>query len=224
MEKILIVCAHPDDEILGCAGTIARLVKEGARAYTLILGEGVTSRENWTAEELKNLHSEATEANRIIGVELPIFIDDFPDNRFDSVPLLEITKAVEKVIDAIKPDTIFTHFRNDLNIDHRITYQAVLTATRPIGDHHVKKVNEIYSFEVLSSTEWNYPTTFSPNVFYDIYGTMAHKMAAMGAYKSELREHPHPRSQSGINYNAALWGMKAGMRLAEAFEVVRILR
>lgn len=224
MEKILVVCSHPDDEILGCAGTVARLVKEGAKAYTLILGQGITSREYWTVEEFEKLQFEATEANRIIGVELPIFIEDFPDNKFDSVPLLEIVKAIEKVIDAIKPDTIFTHFRNDLNIDHRITYQAVITATRPIGDHHVKKVNEIYSFEILSSTEWNYPIAFSPNVFYDIYGTMAQKMAAMGAYERELRPYPHPRSQSGINYNAALWGMKAGMRLAEAFEVVRVLR
>ena len=221
MEKILTICAHPDDEILGCGGTIARLIKEGCQAYTLILGQGITSREYWTTEEFENIHSQATEANRIIGVELPIFIDDFPDNKFDSVPLLEIIKAIEKVIDAIKPDTIFTHFRNDLNIDHRITCQAVITATRPMKDCSVRK---IYSFEIPSSTEWNFPVSFSPNVFFNVKETLHFKIQAMQIYSGELRQYPHPRSQSGINQLASIRGMQSGFSLAEAFEVVRILR
>lgn len=221
MNKILIVCSHPDDEILGCAGTVARLIKEGAKADTLILGEGIMSRENWTSDELKHLRDNATKANRIIGVELPILIGDFPDNTFDAMPLLDITKEVEQVIDSIKPHTIFTHFRNDLNIDHRMTYQAVITATRPMNDCPVRK---IYSFEIPSSTEWNYPLSFSPNIFFDITETMHLKLEAITQYDAELREWPHPRSLIGIKALAGYRGMQAGMEYAEAFEVVRILR
>jgi len=126
--KVLIVAAHPDDEILGCCGTVARMVNEGYDAYTLILGEGVTSRKNWIETRLNELKKQVIEANRIMGVE-ETFVYNFPDNKFDSVPLLDIVKTVYNIKEKVKPDIIFTHFRNDLIFDHRITYQAVLTAT-----------------------------------------------------------------------------------------------
>lgn len=223
--KVLIIAAHPDDEILGCGGTVGRLINEGAQAYTLILGEGVTSRdEKRDCEkregEIKELREQAYRANEIIGVK-ETFIGNFADNRFDTVPFLEIVKAVEKVKDKVRPDIIFTHYTKDLNIDHQVTHQAVLTAARPLPDESVK---EIYSFEVLSSTEWNYPLSFSPDVFFDISQTLDLKLEALSKYKSEIKCFPHPRSPEGVKINAAAWGMKVGVKYAEAFKCLRILR
>ena len=161
MKKILIIIAHPDDEVLGCGGAITKLAKEDYIIYTLILGEGVTSRDasrntNKRLNEILDLRKSAIKANKILGVK-EVFFKDFPDNRFDTVSLLDIVKAIEKAKSKIKPDIIFTHYEKDLNIDHQLTYKAVITATRPLRGETVK---EIYSFEVLSSTEWNYPNSF----------------------------------------------------------------
>jgi LmbE family N-acetylglucosaminyl deacetylase len=224
-KKILIAAAHPDDEILGCGGTMARLAKEGHNVYTLILGEGITSRDDTRQREkreaeIAQLKKSIREANGVLGVK-EIFSYDFPDNRFDSVPLLDIVKVIEQVKEKVNPDMVFTHFGQDLNIDHQVTYQAVLTATRPIAGEPVR---EVYSFEVLSSTEWNYPLRFSPNCFFDISGTMDLKLTAMDKYAMELRSYPHPRSIKGIRLNAEHWGMKTGTMYAEAFQVVRLLK
>lgn len=224
-KKILIVAAHPDDEVLGCFGTVSKLIKEGYEAYTLILGEGKTSRldtrkveEN--KEQLEILNDEIKKANDIIGIK-KCFVYDFPDNRFDSVDLLDIIKVISKIKEEIKPDIIFTHYENDLNIDHKITYQAVITATRPIENESVK---EIYSFEILSSTEWQYPISFSPDVFFDIQDTMELKLNAMQCYKSELCLYPHPRSLEGIELNAKYNGMRVGKNYVEAFKSVRVIK
>lgn len=221
-KKVLIIAAHPDDEILGCGSTIARLVREGHEAYTLILGEGITSRDEKRnrakrQKAIGNLKGQIQKANKAIGVE-KVFTFDFPDNRFDSVPLLDIVKVIEDIKGKIKPDTVFTHYEKDLNIDHQITYRAVLTASRPLPDETIK---EIYSFEVPSSTEWNYPLSFSPDVFFDVSETIDLKLKAMAEYKSELRDYPHPRSLEGIKQNAQLWGIKSGLKYAEAFKLVR---
>jgi len=223
--RVLVVAAHPDDEVLGCGGTVARKVKNGCEAYTLILGQGIASRykkanSQKIRDQIEELKKCVYAANKIIGVK-EVFTHDFPDNKFDTVPLLDIVKVIEQIKGKVKPSTIFTHYEKDLNIDHQITYKAVLTATRPLPNEVVK---EIYSFEVLSSTEWSYPTTFSPDVFFDISETIALKMKAMSEYKSELKEFPHPRSLQAIRLGAEYWGMKVGMRYAEAFKVVRILK
>jgi LmbE family N-acetylglucosaminyl deacetylase len=225
VKKILIVASHPDDEVLGCFGTVARLIKEGYEAYTLILGEGKTSRDEQRVvenkkDEIEQLNTEIQKANNIIGVK-KVFIESFPDNRFDSIDLLDIVKVVSKVKKEVEPDIIFTHFKNDLNIDHRLTYQAVLTATRPMQNECVK---EIYSFEVLSSTEWNYPNSFSPDTYFDISDTIELKLKAMKKYASELCEYPHPRSLEGIDLNAKYQGMRVGKEYVEAFESVRVLK
>jgi LmbE family N-acetylglucosaminyl deacetylase len=224
-KKILIVVAHPDDEVLGCFASVAKLINQGYEAYTLILGEGKTSRSNIrrieeNKIELGILNDEIQKANDIIGIK-ECFVYDFPDNRFDSVDLLDIVKVITKVKNEIQADIIFTHYENDLNIDHQITYQAVITATRPMKDESVK---EIYSFEVLSSTEWKYPTSFSPNVFFDVEDTIKLKINAMNCYKSELCEYPHPRSLDGIELQAKYNGMRVGKKYVEAFKSVRILR
>ena len=224
-KKILIVAAHPDDEVLGCFGTVARLIKEGYDAYTLILGEGKTSRDEKRVvedkkDEIEILNTEIIKANEKIGIK-KVFIESFPDNRFDSVDLLDIIKVISKVKDTIKLDIIFTHYENDLNIDHQITYKAVITATRPMDEECVK---EIYSFEILSSTEWNYPLSFSPDTFYDISDTIDLKIKAMKEYKSELCEYPHPRSLYGIELNAKYHGMRVGKKYVEAFKTVRVVK
>lgn len=220
----MVVAAHPDDEVLGCGGTIAKLVKRGYEVYTLILGEGITSRDikrdpNIRKEEIEKLRTCMCEANRILGVAR-VFAFDFPDNRFDSVDFLDIVKVVEEVKDRIKPEVIFTHSKSDLNIDHKITYMAVITATRPLKEESVK---QIYSFEVLSSTEWNYPVSFSPNVYYNIESTIDLKLRALEKYELELRKYPHPRSIEGVVVKAKQRGMEAGFLYAEAFELIRSL-
>jgi len=225
MNKILIISAHPDDEVLGCGGTVARLNKEGHTIYTLILGEGITSRDDLRdikkrEKNILELKGEAKKANAILGVK-EVFFHNFPDNRFDTVPFLDIVKVIEKIKNNIKPEIIFTHYEKDLNIDHQITYKAVITATRPTKEETVK---EIYSFEIPSSTEWSYPLSFSPNVFYDISETIDVKLRALEEYKTELREYPHPRSLEGVELIAKNWGMKVGLEYAEAFKVVRIIK
>jgi len=223
--KILVISAHPDDEILGCGGTVAKLVQKGYGVSTLILGEGITSRDDRRdrkkrEKEIIELQKQSKLANKILGVK-ESFFSEFPDNRFDTVPLLDIVKVIEKIKNQIKPEIIFTHYKNDLNIDHRITYNAVITATRPVVGEHVK---EVYSFETLSSTEWNFPLGFSPNTFFDISETIDVKLKAFKEYKAELREYPHPRSLEGLKINAEYWGIKIGVKYAEVFRSVRIIR
>lgn len=225
MKNILVIAAHPDDEVLGCGGTMARLAKEGNDVYALILGEGITSRDDKRdtskrKKEIQSLRDQAKKANTLLGVK-KTFIFDFPDNRFDTVALLDIIKTLENVKKEVKPDIVFTHSYGDLNIDHRITFEAVLTASRPIKGESVK---EIYSFEVLSSTEWNFPLNFSPDVFFDISDTLDIKLNAMKEYRFELKEYPHPRSLKGIKLNAEMWGMKMGLEYAEGFKCIRCIK
>jgi LmbE family N-acetylglucosaminyl deacetylase len=223
--KVLVVAAHPDDEILGCGGTVARLSAQGHEVSTLILGEGITSRDGLsdaqkTKKALESLKKDARKANKIIGSK-DVFFGGFPDNRFDSVPLLEIVKYIENIKNRLRPSIMFTHYENDLNIDHRITYLASITATRPLPQEPVKS---LYSFEVLSSTEWSYPLKFSPDVFFDIEEYIGKKISALKEYKTEVRSYPHPRSITGVKLNAQYRGMSVGLKFAEAFKTVRDVR
>lgn len=224
MSVILVVAAHPDDEILGVGGTIARRVRQGDTAFALILGEGQTSRgekrDLVDKETIRELHRDSESASKIIGYK-NIYFSDLPDNRFDSVDLLDIIKQVEKYVNEIQPDIIYTHHAHDLNIDHRRTCEAVLTATRPIAGNPIK---EIYEFETVSSTEWNFGNKegcFFPNVFIDVENVFHIKCDAMRQYKSELCEFPHPRSLKMLEYAAKRWGGIVGKNYAEAFELVR---
>lgn len=223
--RVLVVVAHPDDEILGCGGTIARLIKEGSEVCTLILGEGITSRDQKRDNkrrdnEITELKKQARQANRILGVK-EVFFSSLPDNRFDTVPFLDIVKAIENIIRKVKPQIIFTHCAKDLNIDHCIIYKAVITAARPTPRNIA---TDIYSFGIISSTEWNFPNVFSPDTFFDINDTLNLKIKAMSLYKSELKKFPHPRSLKGIRINAEYWGIKVGIKYAEAFEAVRCIK
>ncbi len=220
---ILLVFSHPDDEVLACGGSVSKLFHEGYEIYTLILGEGITSRyekrnKELRMHEIEALRKSAIEANKKIGVK-EVFFHDFPDNRFDSVDLLEVVKVVEEYIRELKPSIIFTHYGNDLNVDHQITYKAVLTATRPQPGNFVK---EIYSCEVLSSTEWNYPLSFQPDTYFALsVEHIKRKIEALSCYESELRSYPHPRSLEGVEYLARLRGLQIGTQYAEGFKLVR---
>ncbi|MBN1280625.1 MAG: PIG-L family deacetylase [Candidatus Thermoplasmatota archaeon] len=220
-KRVLIIAAHPDDEILGCGGTIARLVNEGYEAYTLIFGKGVgaryDSRNENMEKEIKILENEMETANKALGVK-KVFSFNLPDNRFDSIPLLDIVKKIEEVKNKIQPCLIFTHYKEDLNIDHKITYESVITSSRPLENESVKT---IYCFEILSSTEWGYPIRFSPTVFFNISSSLEKKLQALAYYKLELRKFPHPRSLKAVEMNAKIWGVKVGFAAAEAFELVR---
>lgn len=221
---ILIVAAHPDDEVLGCGGTAARLAAGGDAVHIAILGEGITSRfsnrELADPREIDALHARSRDAGRLIGAR-EVHGYRLPDNRFDSVPLLEIVKILEDLIATLRPGVVFTQHGGDLNIDHVQTYRAVLTATRPLAGSPVKSV---YAYEVPSSTEWafgQFEPAFRPNVFVDISATLERKIAAMQTYESEARAFPHPRSPQALRAAAEHWGSVAGVAAAEAFELVR---
>lgn len=227
MSTILVVAAHPDDEILGVGATIAKHIKNGDVAYALILGEGQTSRtetrEETDQEAVRCLHEDSVRASKIIGYK-DIFFENFPDNRFDRVDLLDIVKVVEKYIQSIKPDIIYTHHAGDLNIDHVYTNRAVMTGTRPVNDYCVK---EIYCFETMSSTEWNFlggDMAFCPDTFVDVEETFEKKIEAMKCYKSELGDFPHPRSLENLKIYAKRWGSVTGCNFVEAFETLRVIR
>jgi len=219
--NVLVVAAHPDDEVLGCGGTVARLTRQGVKVSVLILGEGITSREKGggkNKEALARLKEQAKEAVSRLGVHELVF-GDFPDNRFDAVARLDIIHVIEREMDRLQPEVIFTHHGGDLNIDHQITFEAVITAARPLPRVPVKA---ILAFEVLSSTEWAFGRLpFAPRVFVDISSTLERKIEAMKIYAGEIRGFPHPRSEGGIEALAKKRGTEAGLPAAEAFELVR---
>ena len=228
MTKVLVIAAHPDDEVLGCGGTIARHVKNKDDVHVVILAEGVTSRDKSRnrkkrSKEIENLLISAKKSHKTLGSKSLKFFN-LPDNRMDSVNLLDIVKIVEKEVNLVKPEIIYTHHIGDLNIDHSITHQAVVTACRPEPNKSVKK---IYCFEVPSSTDWQSVQSdkfFKPNCFIDISKTLQKKLKALKAYKSEMRSWPHSRSIKNVE-NLAKWrGSSSGMKAAEAFIIIRDLK
>lgn len=224
--NVLVVVAHPDDEVLGCGGTIARLTSEGHCVRIAILAEGCTSRDGQSKNEADKgvvvLRQQAAACAKIIGAEPPIMFG-LPDNRLDTVPLLDIVKRINRLVEEFQPETIYTHFGGDLNIDHSVVFRAVMTASRPTAGASIKAV---YVFEVPSSTEWAFGMVggiFTPNVFVDVSDFMKSKIEAMRVYENELRPFPHPRSAETLLAKAATWGSAAGITAAEAFMAVRII-
>ncbi|MDA1129828.1 MAG: PIG-L family deacetylase [Chloroflexi bacterium] len=225
-KKILVIAAHPDDEVLGCGGTIAKL-SSTANVQIAILGEGATSRVSAPSQAdpqwVGDLQTDARNACKLMGAAKVSF-EGLPDNRFDQLPLLEVVKKVESLLEELAPDTIYTHHPGDLNIDHQITFRAVLTATRPMVGCPVR---DIYTFEIPSSSEWSFQRVgpaFQPNVFEDISTTMEKKIGAMECYQSEIRPFPHPRSPEALRAIGTRWGSVVGLEYSEAFELIRSVR
>lgn len=221
---ILVVAAHPDDEVLGCGGTIARFTKGGHTVHILIMADGESSRINTGGFIDPNLlatrNESASRACNILGCS-SVTVLSLPDNRLDSLDRLNIIKKIEVFIYKYQPKTVFTHHSGDVNIDHRVLHDAVITACRPQPGNPVK---ELLFFEIPSSTEWRPPGSsevFNPNVFVDISTTLKDKLNALGAYEKELRAFPHPRSIKGVEALAQWRGVTAGVNAAEAFVLGR---
>jgi N-acetylglucosamine malate deacetylase 1 len=223
VKSILVVAAHPDDEVLGCGGYIANQVQSGDEVFVTFLSDGVTSRlGNSGLQEIESRRNAARLASKVLGVS-DVSFGDFPDNKLDASPLLEVIQTIEAVVERIRPQIVMTHFGGDLNIDHRIVNQAVLTACRPAPKQGVK---EILFFEVPSSTEWQVPVegeAFIPTWFEDISKTLELKIKALTLYEHELREWPHPRSVRAVEHLAHWRGASCGVDAAEAFILGRRL-
>lgn len=222
MKRVLIVAAHTDDEALGCGGTIARHVAEGDIVYAVFLADGVSSRLDSNHEDHEVRNSAAENAREILGISKNYYLA-LPDNRLDSLPLIEVVQLLEPIIQNVKPNVIYTHHSGDLNVDHRVAHQAVLTACRPLPGSSVK---EIYAFEVLSSTEWADAEVapFVPNYFVDVSDYLDIKERSLHAYKKEMRACPHSRNMSHVRALAMHRGNSVGVDAAEAFRVVRVSR
>lgn len=228
-KKVLIIVAHPDDELLGLGATMHRLIHDyDVLTHVIILGEGITSRsdsrnkEEW-AKELEIHKKNIRDAQQAIGYH-SVSTYDFPDNRFDAVNLLDIVKVIEKEKLTFNPDVVFTHHSGDLNIDHRRTFEAVMTAFRPMEN---EQMGTIITFETPSGTEWQStsdPRMFRPNLFISHEeNSLQAKIKGMESYEFEKRPFPHPRSPEALRIQAQRWGVAVGRSLAEAFQIIRIV-
>jgi len=223
MSVVLVIVAHPDDEILGCGGTIARHVRERDSVHVVFLADGVTSRPNTDVNGTVDRHRYCLQALEVIGVEEAVFLE-MPDNKMDQLPMLDVVQKLEQQVRKFQPEIVYTHHAGDLNIDHQIAHTAVLTACRP---QPACRVKEIYSFEVPSSTGWSSPTVanaFIPNKYVDITDTLDIKMEALDVYEDEMRTFPHARSIESVAALCRMRGATVGVEAAEAFLVERHLR
>ena len=222
---MLAVAAHPDDEILGCGGTLARHVDAGDEVTVVLLAEGVTSRDSnrdseAKASQISILREVAREANLKVGVTDLHFVG-LADNRMDSYNLIDVVKKIEAFKDQIDPNIVYTHFPHDLNVDHQITSRAVLTAFRP---QPKECLNLLAFFEVASSTEWAWQSpssSFSPTMCVNIESTMDKKIMALRDYHPEMRAWPHSRSIESIAHLAGWRGCSNGFKSGESFVVAR---
>jgi len=226
-KKVLVVAAHPDDEILGCGGTITRHINESDSVHVMILAEGITSRSHTNEEgekqkELSKLAQAAQKANEILGVTA-LTLHNFPDNRMDTLDRLDVIKKVNGVVEKIQPEIVYTHHAGDINIDHRRTHEAVITVCRPQPGNSVET---LLFFEVASSTEYQvsgFAPPFNANWFVDISSTFEKKLEALLAYTTEMRDWPHSRSVKAIEHQARWRGASVGVEAAEAFILGRRL-
>lgn len=216
MKNILVVAPHCLDELLGCGGTVARHVKEGDQVNTVILfGDG----QHKDAERRTN----AVNASKILGSNFPIFLG-FPENRSDTIALLDVVSVLEKVFSELRPDVVYVNHGGNLNVDHKATYKATVTALRPAPGCPTK---EIYSYETLSSTDWAPPTqgfNFLPSRFVVIKAYLDRKNEALKLYDGDVRPAPHARSLDSLNAMATVRGHSVGIEASEAFMVLRQLK
>ena len=222
--NILVVVAHPDDEILGCGATLRRLADEGHNVYSVVLCASADARH--ARPDLDRLREVSTASARAVGIQDSIH-HEFRNIHFNVVPHLDMVQAIEKAILQYRPDWVFTHHSGDLNIDHRVCYEttmaAVLLPQRMSHDLPPTMIQRVYLFEVLSSTDWAPPTNdaFRPNSWFDVNATLEKKVAALEAFEGALKPYPHSRSAENVRHLAYLRGAQVGIRAAEAFCLVR---
>lgn len=216
--RVLIIAPHPDDEVLGCGGTIAGHAAMGDEVHLCVVTRAYPP--EWTEEVIGIKRQEVNEASGILGIKETSFLD-LPTVKLDTLPQKELNNAIARVVDAVKPDVVYLPHKGDLNRDHRLVFEAALVALRPLEGNTVSR---ILCYETLSETEWGIPdveSVFIPNVYLDIANTLETKLAAMSAYASELKEYPHPRSLEMLKVLAQKRGSEAGIAAAEAFMLVR---
>ena len=222
-KRILIIAAHPDDEILGCGGIISKFKKLDIKFKILFIAEGSSCRyENYNSKEAKEAiirrNNDAINSLIFNGIKDYDFLN-LPCGRLDQVPIIEINKLIENQINKFNPDTIFTHSSDDCNNDHKIIYKSTLMASRPTPKN---KVRNVLTYEVLSSSEWNFNSNFSPNYFVSLEESdLNQKINSFNLYKTEVNHYPFPRSDEGIRNMAKIRGMQVGIKFAEAFKLVR---
>lgn len=225
MKKVLVIAAHPDDEVLGMGGTIAKMVKAGCFVDVLIVTDGSSAQyrdSDYLAEIIEAKKKETRNCADVLGVR-DIYYGELPDMKLDTTPHIRINQVIEDVIDKIQPDAVFTHFWGDVNCDHKNVYKSTLVAVRPVMGQVVK---ELYCYRVPSSTEWTpnkADTMFMPNYFVDIEKYAEQKYKAFARYSTELREYPHPRSVQYLRENDKVVGLRVGLLAAEEFVLLRKL-
>ncbi len=219
--RVLVIAAHPDDELLGLGGTVARHAREGDEVTAVVVSEGATSR--YAQSGADDLRSSGRAAAAILGTRELRFIG-LADQRLDAEPILEIIRPVEAIVRELRPEIVYTHHWGDLNRDHRVVSEAAMVACRPVGDDYPRR---LYCFETPSSSEWSstdLSLQFVPNHFVDVTATVEDKLRAMACYTTEVRPAPHPRALESLRARAAYWGQVVGRRYAEAFVLVREVR
>jgi len=219
--RVLVIAAHPDDELLGVGGTVAMHARKGDEVVLAVMCEGVSVR--YSPERHEEVRLQARKAAEILGAA-DLHLGDLPDQRLDTLAVSEVAAPVEDLVRKHSPDCIYTHFAGDINRDHRVLAEAVLIAARP---YSAPSVREILMFETPSSTEWSSPqlaAPFQPNCYVDISPVLETKLAAFASYKAEIREYPHPRSFRALQERARYWGSLMNRPAAEAFVVSRVVR
>lgn len=210
MKKVvLLIAAHPDDEILGVGGTVRRHVLTGDIVHALVICEGTSMRHQ--DQEIPQ-EEQGRKAATILGVS-SFEILNFPDQHLDTLSLVDIVTPIEEGVRRLQPQIVYTHSPSDLNRDHRLVFEAMMVACRPVESY----IEAIRSFETSSATEWSLPLSFSPNYFVDISTTLEDKLRAFACYESEVRAYPHPRSLESLRHRAHYWGNLVNMEAAEAF-------
>lgn len=211
--KILVIAPHPDDEVLGCGGTIKKHSKRGDEVYLCVVTKAYTP--EWSEDFIKNRAKEIAGSSEVLGVK-KIFFIDLPTVKLDAIPQKDLNSKIGGIVAKVNPDILYIPYGGDLNKDHRLIFEACLVAARPTGN----KIKKILAYEILSETEWGIKP-FTPVVYEDITKTLDDKLKAMACYGSELRQYPHPRSLEGITILAGKRGMDAGSAAAEAFMLIR---
>jgi LmbE family N-acetylglucosaminyl deacetylase len=215
--QVAVIAAHPDDELLGAGGTVAWHGRRGDDVHAIVAADGAGSR--YPPKLAITLEKQARRAAGVVGFASLRFLA-LPDQRLDTIPLIELTQRLEEMLDDIGPRIVYTHFPEDVNDDHRVVAKCAWVACRP----YRRRLGTFAVFETPSSTEWAWPlpgTSLQPNLFVDITGTIDVKVAAMECYETELRDYPHPRSARALRERAAYWGSHVGCLAAEPFRVLR---
>ncbi len=229
-KRVLVIAAHPDDEVLGVGGTIVRLVENGFEAHVLFATTGITARYADQEAYADSIQTQITQLKRdvastkeILGIHTHYFLE-YPDNRLDTVALMDLTHSIRGIVQEVQPKIVFTHHHGDYNWDHRIVFEATLMACRANAGETYPEL--LYAYEVLSSTERNLQNAafgFFPNVYVDVTHSIEQKIAALQCYSTELGKYPHPRSAEAVRNKALCRGSEVNMKYAEAFHLIRQL-